>query len=122
KRAVLDDVLAAGPWKALPDVEAAINADLKPRSFEIRGWKADAEVTVNRTEYKCKYIVGVLEGSGPLADETVVLGAHYDHVGYGYFGSLSGPAGRGKIHFGADDNASGTTTIMELARRYGAMK
>lgn len=122
KRKALDDLLTAGPWKPLADIEQAIDKDLTPRSFDLTGWKADADVTVNRTEYKVKNVVGVAEGHGPLADETIVLGAHYDHVGYGNFGSLGGADARGKIHLGADDNASGTTGLMELARRYGAMK
>lgn len=122
KRAVVDALVAGGPIKSLADIEALIETDLKPRSFEIKNWKAEAEVTVERTEFTCKNVVGVLEGAGPLADETVVIGAHYDHVGYGNFGSLGGQTARGKIHFGADDNASGTTGLLELARRYGAMK
>lgn len=122
KRAVIDEMLAAGPWKSLTELETAIGGDLKPRSFALTGWKADAEVTVDRKEVTAKNVVGVLEGAGPLKDETVVIGAHYDHVGYGNFGSLGGPNARGKIHFGADDNASGTTGLMELARRYGAQK
>lgn len=122
KREVLDALVAGGAVQSVADIEALIDKDLKPRSFEIKGAIADGEVTVNRNEYKVKNIVGVLEGAGPLADETVVIGAHYDHVGYGTFGSLGGPAARGKIHFGADDNASGTTGLIELARRYGAMK
>jgi hypothetical protein len=122
KREMLDKIVAGGPIKSIGDIETLIDKDLKPRSFELPGWKVDAEVTVSRSDLKAKNIVGVLEGSGPLADETVVLGAHYDHVGYGYFGSLGGRAAQGKIHFGADDNGSGTTTLMELARRYGAMK
>jgi hypothetical protein len=122
KRAVVDDLLAAGPWKSLTDLETAINGDLKPRSFALAGWKADAEVSVDRVDLKVKNVVGVLEGSGPLKDETVVVGAHYDHVGYGTWGSLAGKAGSGKIHFGADDNASGTTGLIELARRFGAAK
>jgi hypothetical protein len=65
----------------------------------------------------------VIEGKGPLAKETVIIGAHYDHLGYGNFGSLGSKDQKGKtIHFGADDNGSGTTTIMELARRFGAKK
>lgn len=122
KRAILDELLATGPWKSLADLETAINGDLKPRSFALTGWKASAEVTVERVDLKVKNVVGVLEGSGPLKDETVVIGAHYDHVGYGTWGSLGGKAASGKIHYGADDNASGTTGLMELARRYGAMK
>lgn len=121
KRAVIDEVLAGGPWKSLTELETAIGGDLKPRSFAVAGWSASAEVTVERTDLKVKNIVGVLEGAGPLKDETVVIGAHYDHVGYGTWGSLD-RAGKGKIHYGADDNASGTTGLMELARRYGAIK
>ncbi|HEY1187943.1 MAG TPA: M28 family peptidase [Gemmata sp.] len=121
KRAVLDAVLAAGPWKSLTELETAINGDLKPRSFALTGWKAAAEVTVDRVDLKVKNVVGVLEGAGPLKDETVVIGAHYDHVGYGTWGSLD-RNGKGKIHYGADDNASGTTGLMELARHYGAIK
>jgi hypothetical protein len=122
KREIADSLVAGGPVGSVADIETLIDKDLKPRSFEIKAWNATAEVTVNRTEYKCKNIVGVLEGAGPLAEETVVIGAHYDHVGYGNFASLGGPSAAGKIHYGADDNASGTTGLIELARRFGAMK
>ena len=62
-------------------------------------------------------MVGVLEGPGPLADETVVVGAHYDHLGHG--GLMSGSLAflSKDIHNGADDNASGTAMVLELARR-----
>ena len=84
----------------------------------LAGWTASLEVNVSRPGIPVKNIAGVLEGSGPLAEETVIIGAHYDHLGYGGFGSLArnlrGPA----IHHGADDNASGTTTLIELARRF----
>jgi Iap family predicted aminopeptidase len=56
-----------------------------------------------------------LEGEGPLADETIVVGAHYDHLGRGGAGSLA-PWTR-DIHNGADDNASGTSALLEVARR-----
>ncbi|MBT6497056.1 MAG: M20/M25/M40 family metallo-hydrolase, partial [Planctomycetaceae bacterium] len=54
----------------------------------------------------------------PLADETVVIGAHYDHVGMGGRGSLA--PGSKAVHNGADDNASGTVALIELARRFGS--
>ena len=57
----------------------------------------------------------MLEGAGPLAEETIVVGAHYDHLGYGGSGSLAFSST--EIHNGADDNASGTSLMMELARR-----
>ncbi|RMG11963.1 MAG: M20/M25/M40 family metallo-hydrolase, partial [Planctomycetota bacterium] len=51
--------------------------------------------------------------------EMVVIGAHYDHLGLGYqMGSLAFGKGRGKIHNGADDNASGTAAILEVARAF----
>ena len=58
---------------------------------------------------------GVLRGKGSLADEWIVIGAHYDHVGYGMYGA--DPANRGKLHPGADDNASGTSGMLVLSRR-----
>ncbi len=66
-----------------------------------------------------KNVIGVLEGSGALADETIVIGAHYDHVGMGGAGSLA--RGSHEVHNGADDNASGTAGVIELARRMAAL-
>jgi hypothetical protein len=122
KRETLDEILASAKQKSLKEIEESINDKLKPVAFAIKGWKADARVTIERKEVKVKNVVGVLEGSGPLKDETVVIGAHYDHVGYGLWGSTGGSAAKGKIHYGADDNASGTTGLLELARRFGGMK
>jgi Zn-dependent M28 family amino/carboxypeptidase len=51
----------------------------------------------------------------------VVVGAHYDHLGYGGAGGSLAGLKRMAIHHGADDNGSGTTTVMELARRFAAM-
>ena len=123
KRATASKLLEAGLGKKLADLEAENDKDLKPVSAELTGWKADAEVGVIRKEVPVKNVIGVLDGSGPLADETVVIGAHYDHLGYGD-GPLSagGNAAQGKLHYGADDNGSGTTGLLELARRFGTMK
>lgn len=56
-------------------------------------------------------IIGLVPGRGDLADEYIVIGAHFDHLGMGDFGSREGP---GKLHPGADDNASGTAAIIML--------
>ncbi len=64
-----------------------------------------------------KNVVGLLQGNGD-SDEVIIIGAHYDHLGYGEFGSLY----RGdtpRIHNGADDNASGTAGLIELAQYFG---
>ncbi|HPZ83040.1 MAG TPA: M28 family peptidase [Thermogutta sp.] len=60
-------------------------------------------------------VVAVLPGSAPeLANEVIVLGAHYDHVGYGGKRNVRDYAGL--VHNGADDNASGTAAILEIAQ------
>lgn len=60
-------------------------------------------------------VVGIIPGAGDLAGETVVVGAHYDHLGFGGFGSLDADSVN-VVHNGADDNASGTATMLEIAR------
>lgn len=63
-----------------------------------------------------KNVIGILPGQGRLAGQAVVVGAHYDHLGRGGFGSLE-PESTGVVHNGADDNASGTAALLELARK-----
>jgi hypothetical protein len=67
-----------------------------------------------------KNVIGLLPGRDPvLRNEAVIVGAHYDHLGLGGFGSLD-PDSTGKVHNGADDNASGTAMLIEIARRLSA--
>ena len=62
-------------------------------------------------------LLGLLEGSDPqLKKEVIVVGAHYDHVGYGNSQNSYGPTGY--IHNGADDNASGVAGILELVEAF----
>jgi hypothetical protein len=64
-------------------------------------------------------ILAVWEGSDPtLKNEYVLVGAHYDHVGYGNSQNSFGPTGR--IHNGADDNASGTAAVLEIAEAFAS--
>ncbi|PYO61272.1 MAG: peptidase M28 [Gemmatimonadetes bacterium] len=63
-----------------------------------------------------KNVVGLLPGrSRALSGEVIVVGAHYDHLGYGGFGALD-PDSTGRVHNGADDNASGVAALLEVAR------
>ena len=65
-------------------------------------------------------IYGWIEGSDPkLKDEIIVIGAHMDHIGYGPSMSRSR---REEIHNGADDNASGTTAVLEIAEAFSMLK
>lgn len=62
-------------------------------------------------------VIGVLPGRDPaLRNEIVVVGAHYDHLGPGTFGALD-PDSAGRIHNGADDNASGASALIHIARK-----
>jgi hypothetical protein len=122
RRALLQSLLFSAAGADLQDVEAGIDRELKPRSAALDGWTADLEVKVQRSEklLPLKNIIGYLEGHGKLANEIIVVGAHYDHVGYG--GSYSAArVTKPTIHHGADDNGSGSTAIMELARRFAKM-
>ena len=65
-------------------------------------------------------VMALLEGNDPLLkDEVFVIGAHYDHLGIGGWGSRA-PDKYGEIHNGADDNASGTAGMLELAEYFSA--
>jgi hypothetical protein len=67
-----------------------------------------------------KNVIGILPGRDPvLRNQTVVLGAHYDHLGLGGFGSLD-PDSTGRVHNGADDNASGVAGLIQVAARLAA--
>ena len=66
-----------------------------------------------------KNVVGYLDNG---AKYTIIIGAHYDHLGTGIMGSSRDANPEGKIHNGADDNASGTAGVMELARYYAENK
>jgi hypothetical protein len=68
----------------------------------------------------CRNILGLVEGSDPaLKDEVIIFSAHYDHVGYGNARNSFGPTGY--IHNGADDNASGVATLLEVAQAYAQL-
>ncbi len=85
KREVLDQMLKSSTGKTLAETEKAIDADLKPRSVVLKDMQMTMNVKVKRQETMVKNVIGYLEGSGPLANETIVVGAHYDHLGYGGF-------------------------------------
>ena len=76
-----------------------------------------------RNETPAYNVIGMLEGSDPLLkNEVIIIGAHYDHLGRGGEGSGSLAPRAGEIHHGADDNASGTAGVLELARLFTAQK
>ena len=86
---------------------------LEPRLLD--SVKVTLQSDILRREVTAANVIGVLEGSDPqLKNEAIVIGAHYDHLGRGGAGSLA--QREGEVHHGADDNASGTAGLIELAR------
>jgi Zn-dependent M28 family amino/carboxypeptidase len=115
KRAALAKVFTAA-GKNLATIQTDIDKDLTPRSFDLPGASAHIATEVTRIRKTVRNVIGALEGSDPtLKNEWVVVGGHYDHLGLGERDSMS-PSQVGQIHHGADDNASGTSGVMELAR------
>ena len=107
----------ADAWvKDLSNITTEMNRDLKPHSFPVEGLTVDLSVDIQRDTKIAHNVVAYLPGS---TDEYVVIGAHYDHLGLGDEHSLA-PSQIGTIHPGADDNASGTAGVIELARWFSA--
>ncbi len=75
----------------------------------------DITTDLESPDYPTWNVGGILPGSGDLADQWVVIGGHYDHIGHGYTGSRA--PGDTRVHPGADDNASGTAAMLILAER-----
>jgi aminopeptidase YwaD len=112
------DALVAPSGTSLAAAANAIDAGLAPRSFAI-GVRVDVAVALVRERSATANVVGILRGKDPaLAREAVVIGAHYDHLGTGGEGSLA--PDEVAVHPGADDNASGTSAVLELARGFAA--
>ena len=115
---------AADEWfraagKSLQQVQVAINTTTKPASFAFPdSMQVNLAVAIENTRATVNNVLAYMPGK---TDEYVVLGAHYDHLGRGTFDSLA-PSQIGQIHPGADDNASGTAGLLELARVLSPLK
>ncbi len=119
-RAPVNRVLKAASQADLSALEDEIDEGPAPRSRPLAGWRLVGEVRVERSEAEVKNVLAVLDAEGPLADETLVIGAHYDHVGRRSGGK--GGAANGEIYNGADDNASGVAVLLEVARSLAERK
>jgi len=99
--------------KTLKDVQEQINSGSKPASFAFPDTLQLAlHIDIETTRATVNNVLAWLPGQ---TDDYVIIGAHYDHLGRGNFDSLA-PSQIGQIHPGADDNASGTAGVLELAR------
>ena len=118
KNAATDDWFRAA-GKSLKDIQDQINSSSKVVSFSFPdSLRATLTVDVETAHATVNNILAYLPGK---TDEYVIVGAHYDHLGRGTFDSLA-PSQIGQIHPGADDNASGTAGVLELARILSPLK
>jgi hypothetical protein len=97
-------------------IQKRIDTDLKPGSFEVPAVRIRIATDIMRIRKSVRNVIGAMPGSDTvMKNEWVVVGGHYDHLGLGDQHSLA-PSLVGQIHHGADDNASGTAGVIELAR------
>jgi Peptidase family M28/PDZ domain/PA domain len=105
--------------KSLSDVQQQINTSGKPDSFVLPDtFQLTLKIDIEATHARVDNVLAYLPGK---TDEYIVIGAHYDHLGRGDSNSLA-PSQMGKIHPGADDNASVTAGVLELARLFAPLK
>lgn len=112
------ELLFAASGKSLKDVQSELDVE-NPHAegaFDLPGVRVKVGAAVERERNRDRNVVGVLPPAGGMEGaEFVVVGAHYDHIGRGEIGSLADKDQEGQVHNGADDNASGTSLVMELA-------
>ncbi len=108
-RQVADQLLASS-GKDLKDLQLEIDRNLVPQSFLLEGTSVKIELSMKTTDLEVFNVFGLIEGSDPaLKDEVVIYMAHYDHLG---------TDGKGGVFNGADDNASGTVALIEIAEAF----
>jgi len=113
--AAANQLLKSTIGHTLEDVETAIDRTMQPLSQELHGVSIRGTADLDFSKTQTGNVVAVLEPRDADIRETIIIGAHYDHVGWGKFGSLA--PGTRAIHNGADDNASGSIALLSLARR-----
>lgn len=119
KREVANYLLEKSAY-TVAQLESKLNKERKPASFTLNK-TAFASAEVLQEKVKTHNVIGFIEGNDPqLKEEIIVLGAHYDHLGFGGPQSGSRMPDTTAIHNGADDNASGVAAILEIGEKLAA--
>ncbi len=113
-RDLVDDLLEKSIGQTLNRIERKIDQTNAPDSHLLANVRVKLKLELQPTSATTSNVVGTLAGRGELANQTIVIGGHYDHVGMGGLGSLA--PGTVAVHNGADDNASGTATMLSVAQ------
>jgi hypothetical protein len=111
--------LLAPSGRALSDMQRALDSGKHVVGFDLRDSSVSLNASVVREQQTGNNIIAYLPATEPpagLAQPWIVVGAHYDHLGRGQAGnSLAGKGEAGRVHHGADDNASGTAAVLAIA-------
>lgn len=123
KRNLVENIFTNDKWDGLQQVQKTIDSLKTPQSFEYKGGMAQFTTDLVFIKSNTANIIGMIEGNDPvLKNEVIVIGAHLDHLGDGQkYGSLH-ETHEAAIHNGADDNASGSAGVLELAEYFASKK
>lgn len=121
KREVANHLLKNSGF-TVDELENKLNETRQPNSMDL-GITAKGSTEVNQVKVNTHNVLAFLEGSDPkLKDEIIVIGGHYDHLGFGGPESGSRMPDTVAVHNGADDNASGVAAVIEIAQKLAAHK
>jgi hypothetical protein len=121
-RAFAEKLATAGGLPALDELQKKLDETGENCSQAISDLRIEGKAGIVARKARTQNVIGVLPAHGDKADEYVVIGAHYDHLGKVVAGSMQPSGYRGRdeselvIHNGADDNASGVSGVIELGR------
>jgi hypothetical protein len=108
-RSLADQILAQA-GRSLDHLQQMIDTDLEPQSFELENVNVKIELAMEIRDVEVDNVFGMIQGSdAALKDKVVIYVAHYDHLG---------TDGMGGVYNGADDNASGTVALIEIAEAF----
>lgn len=107
--------------KDLKTIQSEINKDKKPQSFDLINTSVQLRTNIEKIYSNTANVIGYLPGN-KFKEEYIVIGAHFDHLGLGGQGSGSLLPETTAVHNGADDNASGTAGLLEIAQYVSARK
>ncbi|MFA6467535.1 MAG: M20/M25/M40 family metallo-hydrolase [Bacteroidota bacterium] len=121
KRSVVNAWLKANRI-SVDSLSAQIQRTKKPNSFELKKLGVSLSTEIVKVKNPTQNVVAILKVPNAVPNEHLIIGAHFDHLGFGGEGSGSLEPSKQEIHNGADDNASGTAAMIEIARYLQDMK
>jgi aminopeptidase YwaD len=114
--------LIADQHLTIDSLRSLVVAKKQPGSIELKGTSVTLSTELIQRKKNTANVIGIIKAPTSSIQEQVIVGAHYDHLGYGGEGSGSLEPDKHEIHNGADDNASGTSAIIEIARKLKAIQ